>query len=151
LRIKLRKENMKGEPPMSISNEELAKKIADLEAELTALKAQVKPEEKKPFIPKPFPKYDPTEGFRLPASAVAAMVDVVPDMRAIAQEQKHRGEPGGFGSGKSAVSEIGERGSGWSKPVPDGLPPGIKYIDQMVDVQDGLDRRERMRGFVRRI
>jgi hypothetical protein len=90
----------------------------------------------------PWPKYDPTEGFRLPASAVKAMCDVVPDFRGIAQEQKHgMGEPGGFGAIAKPSAAV-ERGTGWAKAVKLEPPPGVAHCDRMMDVQDGLDKRE---------
>jgi hypothetical protein len=115
-------------------------RIAKLERELAELKAQVKPPVKPPEPQKPWPKYDPTEGFRLPASAVKAMVDVVPDFRGIAQEQKHgRSEPGFL---KPTEAGPVVRGTGWQNPEPLGNPPGIKYVDQLIDVQDAVDKRE---------
>jgi hypothetical protein len=41
-----------------------------------------------------------------------------------------------------------KRGSGWIDSVPlDNSVPGLKYIDQMCDVQDALDKREREKQF----
>src|SRR6266436_8203208 len=128
--------------PMS---DDQADRIAKIERELAELKAQVKPPVEKPR--EPWPKYDPTEGFRLPASAVKAMCDVVPDFRGIAQEQKHgRSEPGFL---KPTEAGPVVRGTGWQNPVPLVVPPGIKYVDQLIDVQDAVDKRElekRLRG-----
>jgi|SRR6516164_2641390 hypothetical protein len=85
-----------------MTNEELATEIAALKAKIAALEAQVKPEPELP--PKgSWPKYDPTEGFRLPASAAKAMAAVVPDIKdkkfdAHAWSQtKGLSAPGGFG------------------------------------------------------
>jgi hypothetical protein len=121
-------------------------RIAKLERELAELKAQVKPpvEDKEPR--EPWPKYDPTESFRLPASAVRAMVDVVPDMRGLAQEQRNgRSEPGWLPASPAKGPE--ERRSGPVNPLPLESPSGIKWIDRAMDVQDQLDRAERMKGF----
>ena len=114
-------------------------RIAKLERELAELKAQVKPAPEKPR--EPWPKYDPTEGFRLPASAVQAMVDVVPDMRAIVEEQRHgRSEPGGFlGPEKPRAKE---RGSGWINPTPLTPPSGVEHCDRIADHFAALDKRE---------
>jgi hypothetical protein len=85
---------------MTVSNEELVKRIADLEAELANLRAQL-PKEEKPFEPKEWPRYDPTEGLRMPASAAKPMADLIhgkgvkSDMGAWARERI--GERGGFG------------------------------------------------------
>jgi hypothetical protein len=121
-------------------------RIAKLERELAELKAQVKPAPEPPKAREPWPKYDPTEGFRMPASAVQAMVDVVPDMRAIVEEQRHgRSEPGGFLGPEKTVAK--EKGSGWRNPTPLEPPPGVAICDQLMDVQDKIDRAERIRGF----
>jgi hypothetical protein len=147
----------KGDSPMT--DEE---RIANLERELAELKAKAEPPE--PYKPeKPWPKYDPTEGLRMPASAVKPMVDVVRDP----EDQKYNpqawaqtkvGEPGGFlGPEKKPLEEAltpdkpksegpeylkPERPRGWRNPTPLGPPSGVAIIDQMVDVQDALDKRE---------
>jgi len=124
---------------------DIADRIAKLERELTELKAQVKPPEPKPFVPTPMPKYDPTENFRLPASAVRAMVDVIPDFRGIAQEQKQGvGQPGGF-LGQEPKAEPREPPR--ARHIPLESPPGVAICDQMMDAQDALDRAERIKGF----
>ena len=116
--------------------EDHEKRIAELEKELAALKA--KAAERDAGIPKdrpPWPRYDPTEGFRLPASAARAMAAVVPDVKnpkwdAHAWSETHGpGSPGGFGppkggnwdKGPTRVQEKDELKippppwSGWSK------------------------------------
>jgi hypothetical protein len=107
---------------MSVSNDELVKRIADLERELAELKQQVKPVEDVPKPEKPWPKYDPTEGFRVPASAARAMASVVPDPKPSPgfnahswSQNKGPGEPGGFGPppGPSGGREPVQRGAGW--------------------------------------
>jgi hypothetical protein len=131
-------------------SEELVKRIAELERELAELKQQVKPVEDVPKPTKPWPKYDPTEGFRLPPSAAKAMASVVPDPKPTPgfnahswSQNKGPGEPGGFGPPPkpNRVPEV-KRGSGVVEPRPLEPPPGLKYIDQQIDVQDALDRRE---------
>jgi hypothetical protein len=133
---------------MSESNEELVKRIATLERELAELKAQLaKPE--KPFVPMPMPKYDPTEGMSMPMSAMKPMVDLINpkdvkfDPNAWARNRYP--QPGGFGSpvGPSGAREPEvKRGSGLVDPAPLSQPPGIKYIDQQIDVQDAIDKAE---------
>jgi hypothetical protein len=123
--------------------DDLTKRIADLERELRELKAQLPPppvEEKKPR--QPWPKYDPTEGFRMPASAVKAMVDVVPDMRGIAQEQKQVSVPGGFGAPAKSGGEAAVRGSGWQDPGKLEPPSGIKHVDAIAQHFATLDKLE---------
>lgn len=114
-----------------------------LEQRVSELEAKAKEEkEAEPFKPKePWKRYDPTAQMGMSASAVKAMVEVVPDMRGIAMEQAHGlSAPGMFpasGEGKPIV-----RGSGWQEPKPLEGPPGVAICDQMVDVQDAVDRRE---------
>jgi hypothetical protein len=36
-----------------------------------------------------------------------------------------------------------ERGTGWREPRPLESPPGLKYVDQQLDVADELERRKR--------
>src|SRR5215813_11267791 len=92
---------------------EIGKKIADLQRQLDELKAQLPQPE--PFKPKaPMRRYDPTEGFRMPLSAVKAMCDVVPDrmMADIVREQKAGlSAPSGFGEPpKPTPTKVVERG-----------------------------------------
>jgi hypothetical protein len=85
---------------MTVSNEELVKRIVDLEAQLAELKAQL-PKEEKPFEPTPMPKIDYTEGMSASGSAIKAMVDLINpkglkfDPSAWARNRYP--EPGGFG------------------------------------------------------
>jgi hypothetical protein len=79
----------------------LAKRISELEAELAALKERLPPVEK-PFVPKPMPSYDPTEGMRMSGSAAKAMVDLVnpknvPKFDPSAWARNSYPQPGGFG------------------------------------------------------
>ena len=122
------------------------KRIADLERELKALKAKADPPE--PYKPeKPWQKIDFTERFQMPASAVKAMVDVVPDMRGIVEEQRHgRSEPGFF---PPSPAKKPEEKRGPPREIPLGPPSGVAICDQMMDVQDALDKRDlerRLRG-----
>ena len=104
--------------------DDLSKRIAALEAELAALKAQVKPAEQPLKAKGTWPRYDPTEGFRLPASAAKAMANVVPDPKARegfnahAHAQTKVGVPGGFGEAPKSIGKPVERGSGWVEPRP---------------------------------
>jgi hypothetical protein len=88
-------------------------------------------------------------GAGMPQSAIDEMAKAVPDklVREIVNEQRHgRAEPG-FLKPSEAAPVV--RGTGWQNPVPLGVPPGIKYVDQLIDVQDAVDKRElekRLRG-----
>jgi len=82
-----------------MTDDEVVKRIADLEAELTALKAKMEPKE--PFKPKQMPRFDPTEGMSMPPSAMKPMVDLIHGKGAKydpnAWARTRVGEPGGFG------------------------------------------------------
>jgi hypothetical protein len=85
----------------------------------------------------------------MPQSAIEEMAKAVPDklVREIVDDHRHgRAEPGFLKPSESAPVV---RGSGWVEPVSLGNPPGIKYVDQLIDVQDAVDKRElekRLRG-----
>ena len=83
--------------------EKLKKQVEDLVKQNAELRAKIEPPEVKPRAP--MPKYDPTEGFRLPPSAAQAMARVVPDVKpsgfnAHAWAQTKAGSPSGFGPPK---------------------------------------------------
>jgi hypothetical protein len=67
--------------------------------------------------------------------------EIVADLRGFG-----RAQPGGF-LGPTEPSGQVRRASGGETPLEP--PPGVKWIDQMVDVQDALDKRDlekRLRG-----
>src|SRR5262245_14330683 len=113
-----------------MSNEELVKRIAALEAELAELKRQLAPKEE--FVPKaPMPRFDPTEGMSISANAMKPMVDLVNpkgvkfDRSAWARNSYP--QPGGFGAPaepSGARKPEVNRGSGWRDRAP--LEPQIK-------------------------
>jgi hypothetical protein len=79
----------------------------------------------------------------MPLSAIDEMARIVPDgmMQDIVQEMKHgRSAPSGLLAPERQEPPV--KGSGWQKPVPLDVPPGTKYVDQLCDVQDAIDRRE---------
>src|SRR5260370_39309999 len=119
-------------------------RIANLEAEIAELKRKAEPP--KPFVPKkPMPKYDPTEGMRLPPSAVKAMAGVYnPDVKgggfnANAWAQTKMSDPGWIKKPEVSVAELREPGRVEEKKKPE-LPrkkpddPGRKFAqyDAMV-------------------
>jgi len=59
---------------------EIGKKIADLQRQINELKAKLSAE-KPAFVRKPMPRFDPTEGMRMPPSAAQAMARVVGDVK----------------------------------------------------------------------
>ena len=84
----------------------------------------------------------------LPPSAVADCVSAVDDklMSDIVADARRSNDPGFLKPEERAKPVV--RGSGWSPLSPlENSVPGIKYVDQQCDVQDALDRAERMKGF----
>jgi hypothetical protein len=85
----------------------------------------------------------------LPQSAIQPMVDAVGDqqIRDIVNDLRSGvGEPGGF-LGPTPKTEL--RQPPRAKHIPLEPPPGIPIMDEMMDVQDALDKRElekRLRG-----
>jgi hypothetical protein len=83
----------------------------------------------------------------MPPSAVQDLVKAVGDkqVRDIVNDLRSgRAEPGFIKPGEKVEME---RGSGWQKPIPLSGPPGVAICDQMMDVQDRIDRVERAKGF----
>jgi hypothetical protein len=112
---------------MTVSNEELVKRIANLEAELAELKAQLAPPEEPKERP-PWPRYDPSEGLSMPMNAMKPMVDLIHgkgqkcDLGAWARERI--GEPGGFGPKPSGVREPERRSTPSEAPPLEGQIKG---------------------------
>src|SRR5262245_51302904 len=130
---------------MDMKEKTLEERIEALEAELKTAKEEAAAKEKtaEPFkLKEPsWPRYDPTEGFRLPASAVRAMTEVVPDFRGIAAEQRlGRSVPGMLRSEPRGEPKV--KGSGWVEPAPLKPPPGVAICDQIADKFADLDRIE---------
>jgi hypothetical protein len=80
-------------------------------------------------------------GMTMSASSLKAMTDVVDDklMQAIVKDLRTIPEPGFLPAGKSPPPV---NGGGWVKPMDHSGPSGLRYIDQAMDVQDALDKRE---------
>jgi len=112
-------------------------RIAELEKEIARLKGE------KPRPSEPWPRYDPTAQMTMPPSAVAAMVAAVPDrlMRDIVGDARRSVQPRSMIAEPQRTEEPKPKGSGFIDPVPIKPPPGIKLLDEMMDVQDELDRR----------
>jgi len=112
--------------------EELKKRVAELE------KAAKPPE---PFVPGPRFQFDPTDGMSMPASALKAMIDAVPnslmsDLRADSRK------PNPVTQGATPQSQPIQRGSGWVDERPLEPPPGVELCDRLMDAQDAQDRTE---------
>ena len=81
----------------------------------------------------------------MPSSAVQDLANAVPDnlvQAIVADNRRGISEPGWL---PPTPVEPKPRTRGWQKPDPLGLPPGIKYVDQLCDVQDAVDRGENAR------
>jgi hypothetical protein len=120
--------------------------IAALRKRIEELEAKAKPPE--PFKPQPYQRYDPTERMCMPPSALAAMVNAVPDhvLRDIVRD--NRGAPTGptgaipRSTGGGGPANVPGGGTGWAHETPIGPPPGLRYVDAQLDAQDAKDRQE---------
>ena len=114
--------------------------------ELPQYMSHIKRSAGEPEKPKPMPKYDPTEGMGMSGSAMKAMIGIVGEMKDRSKMDDTRRpsypEPGGFGPPRSTGGKAVDRGSGWVEPRPLEPISGLKYIDQQIDVQDAIDRRD---------
>jgi hypothetical protein len=100
-----------------------------------------------------------------PQSAIEDAVKAVPNAQEIVKDLRSGvGVPGWMPPPKKSLEGVmkpeeakdtrpdylkPETARGWRSPLPMESPPGLKYIDQMVDAQDRLDRLElerRLRG-----
>ena len=125
----------------------LEERIAALEDELKAAKeekaakAKAAAKEAEEFkLKEPWPRFDPTSRMGMPASAVRAMVEAVPDFRGIAAEQRvGRSVPGMLPAESGGEPKV--RGSGWREPAKLESPPGLRWVDQQIDVVDALDKQ----------
>jgi hypothetical protein len=121
--------------------------LAALKREVEELKAKLSPP--KPFVPQPHQQYDPTAGMCMPPSALAAMVNAVPDrmLRDIVHDNRGPRTPTGMiprsqqpiGGGPTNVPGSG---TGWAHEIPLSPPPGVQQSDKLVDAQDARDRAE---------
>jgi hypothetical protein len=126
--------------------------LSELKARVAELEAKAKPPAPAPSTPQSFQRYDPTENFRMPASALREMVNAVPDqmMRDIAMRDG-RAPTGPSAAGVipssqplSNVRTGGSGTSGWAREIPLSPPPGVNILDRIMDHEDAKDRHERM-------
>jgi hypothetical protein len=114
-------------------------KIAALEARIEELERANKPPE--PFKPEPYQRYDPTAGMCMPPSALAAMVNAVPDrvLRDIVHDNRGPRTPTGMiprgqqPTGGGGPANVPGSGTGWAHETPIGPPPGINYVDAQLE------------------
>jgi hypothetical protein len=109
--------------------------LAALKKRVEELEAKAKPPEPaKPFVPAPYQRYDPTEGMRMPPSALREMVQHPCNqvMRGVILDRHApTGRPGmipsqqSSGGGGSGGPSAGD-GTGWANEVKIGVPGGAR-------------------------
>jgi hypothetical protein len=112
--------------------------LAALKARISELEAKVSPPPKKEFVPEPYQRYDPTEGMRMPPSALREMAQHPCNqvMRGVIQDRHApTGRPGMIPSSGSGGPPSSSKSStpGWVDPRPLGPQPGIDLIDKGVN------------------
>jgi hypothetical protein len=120
--------------------------FAALKREVEELKAKLFPP--KPFKPQPHQQYDPTAGMRMPPSALAAMVAVVPSnfMRDVVRDNRAPTGPTGAiptsqqSSGGGGPVNVAGGGKVWVDPAPLRPPPGINWVDAQLIADDVKQR-----------
>jgi hypothetical protein len=121
--------------------------LAALKREVEELKAKLAPP--KPFVPEPYQPIDWTARMTMPPSALAAMVEAVPDhlMRSIVKD--HQGAPTGptgmiprsqQASSGGGPANVPGSGTGWTHETPLGPPPGINWVDAQLIADDVKQR-----------
>jgi hypothetical protein len=127
---------------------ELEKLKAELEiekAKLKALQDQINPPPREPSRG----PIDYTEGMSMPRNAMQAMIDAVPEslMREIRADERKpnpvtQASSSPLSTSPSSAQSQPQRKGGWIEPRPLESPPGLKYVDALVDAQDAKDRAE---------
>ena len=125
---------------MSKELEEIKARNAELEDRIAKLEEAAKPPE--PFVPGPRFQFDPTANASMPASALKAMVNAVPDalMRELRSDAMKPNPVTGYSTAQP-TNQV-QRGSGWAKPIPVEPPPGVAIADRLMDRQDEIDKAE---------
>ena len=106
---------------------------------LEKLEQRVNPPPRQPSTHQPL---DYTANASMPASAMKAMVDAVPDavMKGIRSDAQKPNPVTGY-STPQPTNQV-QRGSGWAKTIPVEPPPGVALADRLVDAQDEIDKAE---------
>jgi hypothetical protein len=136
-----------------------ADKLAALEAEVAAQRARVEELERKakppaPFVPIPYERFDPTARMSMPPSALAEMVNAVPDhvVRGVIRDNRAPTGPSSAGAIPSSQQISNVRtggGTGWAHEVPLGNPPGTRMVDAICvadDVRQKAELKRKMGG-----
>jgi hypothetical protein len=123
-------------------------RLAQLEAEVAALKASLAPKpEPKLFVPQPYQRYDPTAGMSMPRSAIEAMIAAEPKgfMSGVVRDNRAPTSPGMIPSSHTSgggPANVPGSGTGWQAPTQLGPPPGVNILDRIMDHEDAKDRAE---------
>jgi hypothetical protein len=117
----------------------MSKSEDDLRARITQLENRINPPPRPPSTHQPM---DYTANASMPASAMKAMIDAVPDavMKGIRADAQKPNPVTGYSTAQP-TNQV-QRGSGWAKPIPVEPPPGIGLCDRLVDAQDEIDKAE---------
>jgi hypothetical protein len=118
--------------------------------EIAALKARVEELERAAKPPAPpdmsdWKPINPIDRVSMPASAMRDMAAAIPDhvVRDIAlRDCRAPTGPSSQGAIPSSQQVTSVRGTGWARERPIAPPPGIRYVDAQIDVQDMRDRKE---------
>jgi hypothetical protein len=122
--------------------EALKAENAELKRRVDALEPKPRPE---PFKDEPRRRFDPTEGMSMDRATMAEFAAAA-SAGGIANDAWRRLEPSSIIPQEGPKVEV-VRGSGWQKERPIEGPPGVKIIDQMLQVEDEMWRRDRAKQF----
>ena len=118
--------------------------LSKLKKQVADLKERIDPP---PRQPSTHPRFDPTEGMSMPASAMRDLINAVPDalmrdLRGDARKPNPMALSGGITKPTAAEPQkvIGKKGFIEERPIEP--PPGIAHCDRMMDEQDKVDRAE---------
>src|SRR6476659_870244 len=117
----------------------MSKSEDDLRARITQLENRINPPPRPPSTHQPM---DYTANASMPASAMKAMIDAVPDavMKGIRADAQKPNPVTGYSTAQP-TNQV-QRGSGWAKPIPVEPPPGVAIADRLMDRQDEIDKAE---------
>ena len=116
--------------------------LAALKKKVEELEAKVSPPKPKEFVPEPYQRYDPTEGMRMPPSALQAMAGHPCNqvMAGVIQDRHAPTSAGGMipSTGGPVPSSSTP---GYVDPRPLSPPPGINWVDAQL-IADEVRKRK---------
>jgi hypothetical protein len=119
-------------------------KIAALTKRIEELEAKSAPPAKPAFVPPPYQRYDPTEGMRMPPSALQAMVGHPCNqvMAGVIQDRHAPNSPGMIPASQQASAPVPSSSTpGYVDPRPLGPQPGIFHVDAQL-IADEVRKRK---------